>query len=199
MRVAASTTGDSVWRLTVGCNTCRNECTHGTERVRILDKQLRIIWACADGGITVAGMRTQDVVRPEDLDVVTSCASRCMETGTHTIALARDSFAVERWWFLEFMPARDMVGEAGVVLKTRNVCKLFFQLSDGQRDALRHLSIGRTPERIAVKTDCTVSTVRTHLARAKEKLGLLDLAELVNWSVAHGRVLRLYRGSQILQ
>jgi len=72
-----------------------------------------------------------------------------------------------------------MVGEGQVV---------GVSLSPREREVLRGFARGENPKALADRLGISTKTVQNHLSIVKEKLGLQEPAELVNYAIRHGYV-----------
>lgn len=62
------------------------------------------------------------------------------------------------------------------------------RLSPRERIVLAHVANGLTDQEIAVRCDCTVATVETHVQRIRAKLGARNRAHAVSQGYRHGHL-----------
>jgi DNA-binding NarL/FixJ family response regulator len=65
---------------------------------------------------------------------------------------------------------------------------LGFSLTGREREVLRGYALGENPKRIADRLKLAPKTVQNHVVALKEKLGLHEPAQLVNYAIKHGYV-----------
>ena len=61
-------------------------------------------------------------------------------------------------------------------------------LTSREREVLRGYAKGENPKALADKLGLTAKTVQNHLSILKEKLGLMEPAELVHYAIKHGYI-----------
>lgn len=62
------------------------------------------------------------------------------------------------------------------------------KLSNREMEVFRLIALGRTVKEIAVDLDLSEKTVATHLARAKDKMGLASAVEIARYALLNGLV-----------
>ena len=180
---------------------CENTCSFGRDRIRLIDRQHRIVWVNSEiHGLTLKdllGAKTDELCCQVDADNMRTVCSRVMDHGESRTFLARDRFKL-RWWLINMSPAMSVGGDVGAVMQIRPVCKKLFSLSKQQRLILAKLCHGHSVGYVARRLDVTQNTIRTQLYRARNGLAMETLGELMTWALQHYEVLARYHGSRLL-
>lgn len=189
----------NITTLTSRCRDCRYACDHSVTHCTILDKNMVHVWVSGEDGTPSGswlGKHLSQTAHAEDRELAIQMTSRVIDQSRGVLFLARDQLGA--WWLVDSQPAHSVGGDVGAVVVATPCCEGFFRLSISQRSVATMLSRGLSVEASAKALELSPHTVRTHLSRMIDKIGLLDVGEVVRWSIAHTRPLALYQGSQIL-
>lgn len=183
------------------CNKCEGGCHFGNGRVRLLDRDRRIIWANVEThGVSLSkliGARLEEIGCELDREMMRTQADRVFRNGVTVELLARDRFAL-KWWWLYIAPAMTVGGNAAAVMEVQSVCGRFFEITPTQRKLLFRLTQGKSVTRVARHYGVSINTVRTQLSRARDTLQVDDMSGVLEWAGLHRHLLAKYKGSQVL-
>jgi DNA-binding CsgD family transcriptional regulator len=146
--------------------------------VLLSDWRGRIVWTSSGEVVTRIGELAWTHLNPASQDRAKECHGRVVGLReTQTLRVETDQGKHLRCWMWPLDSP-----EVAVCILGREVPAALSQLSDREMECLEMLAQGVETKEIADRLDLSLSTVHTHLKRAREKLDLPGVEALISFA-----------------